>query len=111
MKTLLLEIASKGFIYRQVWREENVAVYSQHSSPDAKPQAYETIIIKSHNGYTIAGAYVAPAEMYPSDGLFGKMAWSYSTHLHSPEQALKIALDKGTQVLHDERIKAQSKST
>ncbi len=103
MKILPTELSSKGFTYRQVQRVGNVAVYSQHDHPLSVPGAYEVIIIKSHDGYTLMGNYVAPAEMYPSAGLFGKIAWSYSCHLYP--DALQKALDKATQVAQSEDIK------
>ncbi len=96
MKVLPLEVTSKGSTYRQVLREGNLAIYSQHQTPTSKPGAYEMIIIKSHNGYTLGGNTVAPAEMYPSDNQFGKLGWCYSTNLYP--DAYKAALDKLAQV-------------
>lgn len=97
MKVLPLEFTSKTFTYRQVKREGNVAIYSQHDHPTSKPGAYEVVVIKSHNGYVMAGVPIPAAEMYPSDSSWGKLGWTYSLHLDA--KAFDSALDKMSQVL------------
>lgn len=106
MKTLPLERFRNDFTYRQVKRVANCAIYSQHDHPLAVPGAYEVIVIRSHNGFTLEGNYIAPAELYPGTEAFGKLAWTYSCHLYSPTEALKLALDKLAQVVESEERRA-----
>lgn len=103
MKTLSTEITSRGFTYRQIERRGNAAIYSQHlKGKSGKPLAYEVIIIKSHNGYTLGGAWIPPSEMYPGQESFGTLGWSYSTLMSN---ALEIALDKLGQVVQAQAVK------
>lgn len=103
MKILEKEFVQKGFGYRQVRRDGMFAVYSQHhKNLEGRLVAYETIVIKSHNGYTIGGSYVAPAEMYPGTAMWGKLGWTFSAN--DPD-ARKKALDKMAQVRQAEEMK------
>lgn len=109
MITLPLERIRKGFTYRQVKRVANCAIYSQHDHPRSVPGAYEVIIIRSHDDYVIAGVTIPAAETYPGTGAFGSLAWTYSCHLYSPTEALKLALDKLGQVVESEERRITAK--
>lgn len=102
MKTLATEITAKGFTYRQVTRDGNVAIYSQHDHPSSKPGAYEVIIIQSHDGYEIGGAHIPAAESFPSTSAWGSKGWTFSCHLYP--NALQLALDKMGQVKQAESM-------
>ena len=102
MKVLDTEITKSGFTYRQVKREGNLAIYSQHDHPRAKPGAYEVIIIQSHDGYEIGGAHIPAAESVPPTSAWGSKGWTYSTNLYA--DALQKALDKLDQVKQAESM-------
>ena len=70
MKILEKEFISLGFTFKQVVRDGNYAVYTK-TKPSHRELSYEVIRIRSHNGYTIAGNYCPPSEMYPSSEKWG----------------------------------------
>lgn len=74
------EFKSKGFIYRQLLREGDHAIFSQMnlSYPNA-PVRFEVITIRRHNGYRIAGQKIPPAEMYPHPNQWGSLAWTLTS--------------------------------
>lgn len=94
MKPLATKIKSKGFLYRQVWREGMKAVYSQArlNNPD-KIIAHEAILVQSHNGYTLAGNTYPPAEFYPRTADWGSKAWTFTG-----STSRQLALDRLSQV-------------
>jgi hypothetical protein len=77
MKILEKKFTNKNFSYKQILREGNLAIYEQTLiDSDAKNKRYEVIIIKSHDGYEIAGNVLPPGEMYPSANQWGKLGWT-----------------------------------
>lgn len=103
MKILPTEFEKKGFGYRQVRRQNMVAVYSQHHKGlDGPLVGYEVIVIKSHDGYEMGGTHIPAAEMYPSTKNWGSLGWTYSG-----QDSQKKAIDKMGQVCQDLDIKAQ----
>jgi hypothetical protein len=74
-KPLKKEFYRKTFTYKLLKREENKAIYEQ--CRDGKLMAYEVIIIRRHNGYTLAESYIEPAETYPSDSEWGVFGWTF----------------------------------
>jgi len=65
----------KGFCYRQVRRQGDVAIFEQ-TRKDSEFKRYEVVKIGRHNGYTMGGAYIAPAETYPGSSLWGITGWT-----------------------------------
>lgn len=85
MRILEKSFDRKGFRYEQVYRKDNRAIYTQ-TIPDVGSLAYsfhsrtyEVIVIKSHNGYEIAGTQILPSEVYPSSNQWGDTGWTYQT--------------------------------
>lgn len=78
MRILEKSFDRKGFRYEQVYRKENRAIYTQ-TIPDVGSLTYEVIVIKSHNGYEIAGTQILPSEVYPSSNQWGDTGWTYQT--------------------------------
>ena len=94
MKKLPLEISKKGFIYLQIKRTKDVAIYKQKNADDTmKGEWFEVIKIKSHNGMTLGGNYIPPSEMYPSSTQWGVLGFTYQT-LKDAENRFKIMLGK-----------------
>jgi hypothetical protein len=80
MKILEKKFTNKNFSYKQITREDNVAIYEQHLiDPEATNKRYEVIVIKSHDGYEINGNKIAPSEMYPSANHWGTLGWTCLT--------------------------------
>ena len=78
MKILEKTFDRKVFNYEQLYRKDNLAIYSQKHK-DTGFTTYETIIIKSHNGYEIGGVKIEPSEVYPSDSQWGILGWTCQT--------------------------------
>lgn len=78
MKILEKKITNKNFSYKQITREDNVAIYEQRliDPPDSTNRWYEVIVIRSHDGYEINGNKIAPSEMYPSANHWGVLGWT-----------------------------------
>lgn len=78
MRKLEKEITKKGFIYKQLKRVGNKAIYSQkRDDRDATQIRYEVIVIKSHDGYEIAGNKIPAGEVYPSSTQWGTLGWTF----------------------------------
>ena len=94
MKKLPLEISKKGFVYTQVKRLKDVAIYKQKNlDKTVKGQWFEVVRIKSHNGMTLGGNYIPPSEMYPSSTQWGVLGFTYQG-IEDAENKFKIMLDK-----------------
>lgn len=70
---------ARARIITQVKRTGDVAIYKRTVEKSGNADGYEVIKIGRHNGYTLGGQYVAPAETYPGATQFGKSAWSCPT--------------------------------
>jgi len=78
MKKIEKSFVSKGFEFKQVLRDGDMAIYEKHA-PGSKCSSYELIHITSHNGYVIAGNKIPPSEVYPGDSQWGTYGWTYTT--------------------------------
>jgi hypothetical protein len=90
MKILDKVITKKGYTYTQVYREGKLAIYKQQKHERC---FYEAIRIKSHNGYTLGGAYIAPAETYPSSSVWGIDGFTYHTVEEAHKRLEKMKLE------------------
>jgi hypothetical protein len=86
MKTLETEFTHKGYRYRQISRDGDVAVFSQQWGEKGST-AYETVIVQSHNGREIQGVHIPATEFYPSAGQWGQKGWTFTDR----DSALKKA--------------------
>jgi len=75
-KQLNTEFTECGFHFKEELRKKNIAIYSKEKNGI---KSYETIIVTRHDGYTIAGNYIEPAEVYPSNTAWGKNGFTYKT--------------------------------
>ena len=66
-------------LFKQTKRVGDIAIYKRTVEKSGVDDGYEVIKISRHNGYTLGGQYVAPAETYPGSSQFGKTAWSCMT--------------------------------
>jgi hypothetical protein len=95
MKKLPLEINKKGFVYTQIKRVKDVAIYKQKNLDIAvKSEWFEVIKIKSHNGMTLGGNYIPPSEMYPSSTQWGVSGFTYQNQKDAEAKFKEILSDK-----------------
>ncbi len=82
-------VKRQGYTMRQVWREGDLAIYS-------KSAGFEVVRIRRHDGRTIGGNYMEPAEFLPCDEDFGRLGWYFigpnaRQHAEAKIQALRAS--------------------
>jgi hypothetical protein len=77
-KTIPTQFNKKGFTYTQLKREGKRAIFEQTRTGSAVCN-YEVVKIGRHNGYTMGGMSIEPAETYPGSSLWGITAWTCSS--------------------------------
>jgi len=78
MKKLEDKFVKKGFTYTLDKRVGCKAIYIQSKGGEFNiTPHYEVIIIKSHDGYEIAGNKILPSEVYPSSTQWGTLGWTF----------------------------------
>ena len=92
MKQLPIELKKNSYTYRQLERTESKAIYEQRMGN--KIIAYEVFLIKSHDGYTLAGNYIEPAETYPHNEAFGVSAWTVMPLARAMEKYTNLCTEK-----------------
>ncbi len=79
--------------FKQVKRVGDIAMYKRTVERTGFDDGYEVIKISRHNGYTLGGKFVEPAETYPGACQFGKSAWICVDLAHAEKVfAAKVAL-------------------
>ena len=62
-------------MYTQLKREGARAIFQQ-TRDGSSLNNYEVVKIGRHNGYTMGGMTIAPAETYPGSSLWGITGWT-----------------------------------
>jgi hypothetical protein len=70
-KPLPKEFRRDGFVYRQIAREGNAAIYEQTRKGNEDSATLEVIRIRQRERFEIGGRVVAPAEIYPRSEAWG----------------------------------------
>ena len=71
-KPLRKEFRRDGFNYRQIAREDDVAIYEQTWTGCPDPAVcFEVIRVRRREGFQIGNRFVEPAEVYPASKLWG----------------------------------------
>jgi len=92
-RVLATEIIKRGFTFRQVWREESLAIYSQSQNnlpAERGPLGFEVIIIKVAPAGEIMGREIPEREVYPSSDSWGTHGWTMGTFEDALAKARKI---------------------
>jgi hypothetical protein len=82
---------AKGYLFEQIVRENNVAIFKRIrlEGKDEEPTgavSFEVVRINRHNGYELGGNYIKPAETYPGNSAWGRLALSAPTLEVAKEQ-------------------------
>lgn len=101
VKTLPALFHAKGFNYRQLSRDGDIAVYEQTWGKSGSP-AYETIIVQSHNGRTIHGTFCPPAEYFPPSTAWGVKGWTFTDRNLAFDKAIALTANRKSAVLTPE---------
>ena len=94
MKILPTNFTKKGFDYKQLIRDGKFAIYEQFKKDTNTRYSYEVIEIGSHNGYTIAGVTIGPAETYPGSSNWGTSGFTYETETEAQKKFKKLLKTK-----------------
>ena len=71
-KPLPKEFRRDGFIYRQVAREKDAAIYEQTWNGCRNPSvSYEVVRVRRRDGFQIGDRVIEPAEVYPNSEAWG----------------------------------------
>jgi len=70
-KPLPKEFRRGGFDYRQIYRQDDFAIYRQTWKGNEYSAAFEVIRIRRRDGFQIGGKFVEPAEAYPNSEAWG----------------------------------------
>lgn len=100
MKKIQKAFKQKGFAFQLLKRLENVALLEKTSKGGGV--SYEVVVIRAHNGYSIAGTEVAASEFLPKDEDFGKFGWSYSTLEAAEKKFHEVKKEKWEYLIVDE---------
>lgn len=81
-----------GMEYTQLERRGNTAIYRQHRvGAEPRHDCFEVIKIGAHDGYTMGGAFIPPAETYPGASQWGVAGWTYRTLAEAKEKLQELA--------------------
>lgn len=94
-------------IIKQIKRVGDIAIYERRVEKSNTLDGYEVVKIGRHNGYTLGGQYVAPAETYPGASQFGKQAWSCLT-LDQAEQCFNLKLKEVEEMAAQDALRKAS---
>lgn len=84
MKTLT-EYQKNGYQFRIIERIGNYAIAQGDKDGCASP-TFEVIAIQSHDGMSIAGKQIEPAEYAPSNAQWGSQGWTYQNMEQAKEK-------------------------
>jgi hypothetical protein len=91
-------IETRHFVFTQVQRQNNAAIYSQKDKLTNQIVAYETILIKQGPPHPQSKSSFDLIEYYPSDKQFGVSGWSFGI-FHRPLWSFTKAQLKFNQIL------------
>lgn len=91
MKQLETVLIKNKFVYKQVKRNKNKAIYSQHYQENGPIVAYEVFKIKQRKATVIYGKEYPAQEVFPADNNFGYTAWSCRTLQRAEEKFEEIS--------------------
>lgn len=89
MEKLKADFDSRGFHYRQEWRDRNHAIYSQWDLWNNQLVGYETIRIKRQKEKIIFGKNFEGKEVYSKDKDWGSYGFTSKTFGEAQEMFLK----------------------
>lgn len=91
MKQLETVLIKNKFVYKQVKRNKDTAIYSQHDTETSPVLSYEVFTIKKRPEVNIFGRYYPSQEVFPADNDFGRTAWSCRTLQRAEEKFKEIS--------------------
>ena len=77
MTILPKQFRKGGFVYDQIIRSGNLAIYQQHK-PGQSGKWFEVGIIKANPRYEAYGKVIEASESWPPSTQWGVFAWTYS---------------------------------
>jgi hypothetical protein len=87
-KPIKEKFTREGYTHTLLKRKGDVAIYEQRKTKNNV--AYEVIVISRHDGYTLGGAYIEPAETYPSNSEWGVKGFTYRDLTKAEEKFISL---------------------
>lgn len=81
---VLQQYSKHKYDYQIIHREGNWAI-SYGKSRVSRADNWEVFEIQSHNGLTIGGVYMEPAEFVPNNSQWGSKGWTALNEKHAYE--------------------------
>lgn len=78
MKQLEKQFTSLKYVFKQIHREKDYAIYERKKDDDTFIH-YEVIRVLKHNGLEIQGVKIPPSEYYPSSAQWGMHGFTCRT--------------------------------
>ncbi len=75
---LPINFTHKGFIYKQIKRQNYTVIYQKYKENDKNKEHFEVVYIFRHPKREIAGVEIEAKEAMPSDEQWGTYGFSYS---------------------------------
>jgi hypothetical protein len=85
-RPLQIDFRKDGLDYRQVAREGQVAIYELTWQGNTNAAAYEVVRIRAHDGFTVGGKVIEPAELYPRSESWGIDGFTFSDRAAADEK-------------------------
>lgn len=83
------QFARDGYKFKQVWRDRNVAIYSQRRPGADEPAAWEVVHLRESKAHP-RDANQESIERYPGAEEWGKRGWTYLTFQEAKGKALTL---------------------
>lgn len=77
MKILELQFKKNGYDHRQIFRQDDIAIYETATPESGRVIGYEVFIIQKNKSRVIAGRQIDANESTPSNEQWGKFGWTY----------------------------------
>jgi hypothetical protein len=84
-------------LFKQLKRVGDIALYERSVEKTGRNDGYEVIKVGRHNGYSLGGQFIEPAETYPGASQFGKTASFISPGCQALKQAEMVFQNRLTE--------------
>lgn len=92
MRSLPTEWASGAYLYTQVSRDGDIAIYRQKHK-EGSAERFEVIVVQHHEEDSLPSGRVQEAgEYYPSSSQWGRAGWTHFTLAQAQAQASALAV-------------------
>ncbi|HMT75797.1 MAG TPA: hypothetical protein PKA77_17115 [Chitinophagaceae bacterium] len=103
MKILELQYKKNGYDHRQIFRQDDIAIYETTTPESGRVIGYEVFIIQKNKSRVIAGQQIAASESTPSNEQWGKSGWTHWLKSAAMEKATVLLKNRNMRNLSNGR--------